>query len=240
MCGIMLETAEGSSIERGEALAWGISPFNSFYSAATIRRLMRWSLPRFDRVYVLLAGPEAASRFICSGVTPHRAVDKVMTQVHYQRRAAQRAIRDAGYPHAARDVIVWTRLYAAPRYQELRALMRDAYDTHTNVRELARSTIAQVLASPTGDPPPRAHIDANVDYVLAEMPFVLDAAALLGHRRAVFAYHRRFPLFDYLATGAVPALRPGAGQTYAQLTLLPESHDERPHTSDGGLPPSVR
>ncbi len=241
MCRVLLEAGDGTPIERGESVMWGVSPFNSFYSSATIRCLIHWSVPRFDRVYVLLAGPEAARRFISAGMAPRKAVAKVMTQVHQQRRAAQRAIRTAGYAHSDRDVIVWSRLAGNARYLELRSLIRQAYETEPNVREVVRATTELALAAAAGGRSAAEVVDANVDYVFAETPVVLDAAAMLSHDHTVFAYHRRFPLFDYLATGAVPALAPGPGQVYAQLTLTPEAPHAVPCEPLGHrLPPPDR
>lgn len=211
--------ADLSVADAGEAIMLGVSPFNGFYRPATVEILVAWAAERFQHVYVLLAGPEAAQRFISRRQPPRRAVGKVKTAVHQQRRAACRALAVSGCPDPNSYVLVWTRLAASPRYQSLRLSATDAYATVPPVRDVIRSMVSDAVAPGADKPPPSEAIEANAPYVLAETPILVDAPRILGHDTTVFAYHQHMPLHELLATGVVPALKPAPGQVCARLTL---------------------
>ncbi|MEU9708439.1 tRNA-dependent cyclodipeptide synthase [Streptomyces sp. NPDC047967] len=206
-------------VEAGEAIVLGVSPFNGFYRPSTVESLVDWSAERFRHVYVLLAGPEAAQRFVSRGLPPRRAVNKVKTAVHQQRRAACRALLAAGCSDPNAYALVWSRLAVSPRYRELRAAAAHAYDTVPSVRDTVRSMVSEAVAPTPGALPPPEAIEANAPYVLAETPILVDAPRILGHEYAVFAYHKPMPLHELLATGVVPELTPRPGQACARLTL---------------------
>ncbi|KAA8885658.1 tRNA-dependent cyclodipeptide synthase [Nocardia colli] len=205
--------------DAGEAVMLGASPFNSFYRPATVETLVDWAAPRFEHVYVLLPGAEAAQRFIVAGMAPRQAVRKTIVAVHQRRRAARAALLRAGCADPDRYVLVWSRLAGNARYRTLREQVEHAYGTVPLVRDLIRSMVTTVLSHTAGAPLSPAAIDRNVAYVFAEAPLLVDAPGVLGHQHVLFAYHRPVPLHDLFTTGLVPGLRPVPGQAVAQLSI---------------------
>src|SRR4051812_24732024 len=61
----------------GRHMLFGISLFNSFFSAARLSELARWALVRFDSVHFLVAGKPSTHTLIALGYQPARARAKV-------------------------------------------------------------------------------------------------------------------------------------------------------------------
>ncbi|MGX1773786.1 tRNA-dependent cyclodipeptide synthase [Nocardia brasiliensis] len=210
-------------IDAGEAIMIGVSPFNSFYRPSTVKTVVEWAIPRFHHVYVLLPGVEAAQRFIVTGMPPRRAVRKVIAAVQDQRSAARTAMINAHYPDPDQHILVWSRMAGNPRYRALRAQIEQAYHCEPAVQTTITEMVTAVLARTPGARPEAAAVAANVPYVLAETPFVVDAPGILGHRTTVFTYHQPIPLYDLLATEIVAELTPSTGLAHARLRLHGDS-----------------
>ncbi|MFJ9011657.1 tRNA-dependent cyclodipeptide synthase [Streptomyces canus] len=74
----------------------GISPFNSYFSAARIAALTHWALASFEQVHFFVPDTAAAHTLEALGYSPERAAWKARRQGQYVRNKIVRALIEAG------------------------------------------------------------------------------------------------------------------------------------------------
>src|SRR5690348_5207309 len=80
----------------GRHMLFGVSLFNSFFSAARLAELARWALVRFDSVHFLVADRPSTHTLIALGYPPERARAKVGQEGRLARNRVRRALTNAG------------------------------------------------------------------------------------------------------------------------------------------------
>jgi tRNA-dependent cyclodipeptide synthase len=190
-------SADQAQIDAGKTILLGISPFNSFYTTQCLTTLVTWATREFSDVHVLLAGHEAAYRLVAAGVAPARAVRRVTHHIHDMRKVCRRALTKAGYSQPNRHIHVWTTFHANPRYRQLYEAALLAYEQDEQVRSIAQTMITQALNSTLDRAPTPADIEANIPYVAAEIPLLVDTPGVLESDSAVVTYHQRIPFADW-------------------------------------------
>lgn len=218
ICLIGATERERNVIDKGEAILFGFSPFNPFYNPRSMTRLLEWGAEHFDNVHVLLAGQEAAFRFIAAGHPPRDSVRRTIRIVNDIRCVARRTLASVGYENPDQNLHVWTRFAGNNRYRQVRAAAEHAYATVPEMRTVIRSMAESALAGNVSGTPTEGQIDANVCYVFAEAPLAVDAPGVLGYSSTVMAYHRPVPLYELALTGIAPELTPSPGHAVGLLT----------------------
>ncbi|MGX1887769.1 tRNA-dependent cyclodipeptide synthase [Streptomyces sp. NPDC055287] len=203
-------------LEQRRCAVLGLSPFNSFFTPQAIRSLVAWADARFDRVEVMLPGFEAAFGPIAAGMEPRAAVRHTLHSVRTLRGAAKTAFARVGRKPR---VHTWTSKAADPHYRALYRAGADAFHRSAVFRDLCEQTVRAYLRTATGRAPSADAMARNLDYVLAEVPYLLDAAGIVGADSAVFCYPRPWPLQFALFDGRVPQLIPAHRHGFVQVTL---------------------
>ncbi|MEU8682487.1 tRNA-dependent cyclodipeptide synthase [Streptomyces sp. NPDC048611] len=186
----------------------GVSPFNSRFSDAYIARLAAWAQASVADFDVLLPGVEHAS-WILAAVGESRPLAKARKEVARRRRAVEQALAACAPEHRA-AVHDFGDFADDPHYLGLRDEVDRAFASDEGFRraclDMSRQAVGGRLRTVRG---PEARADdrqaaAAVRYVLDELPYVLDGAALLGVEETLMAYHRPWPLWERIARGEFP------------------------------------
>lgn len=203
-------------LEKRHCAVLGLSPFNSFFTPRTIRLLVAWADDWFDQVEILLPGYEAAYGQIAAGMAPRAAVRHTLHAVRTLRGAAKTALARVGREPR---VHTWTAKAAHPHYQALHRAGIDAFHRDPLFRDLCEQNARAYLRTVTDRVPDADTVARNVDYILAEVPYLLDVAGIVDAESAVFCYPKPWPLQLALFDGHVPTLVPADRHGYAQVTL---------------------
>jgi cyclo(L-leucyl-L-leucyl) synthase len=198
-------------LARRSHLLVGISPFNSRFSDDYVHRLLRWALQSFENVDVLLAGEEASLLLEAIGTPVGKAARKARKAIDRNRRSVHTALDSIATPQSRRvSVHTFSDHRHTATHQSLRSAIDSAYRFHEGFRsaclEMSRAAI-------TG----RAHgiglkllgvtdamCEVAVRYVLAELPYFLSGASLIGVEETLLAYHRPWPLGREILAGEYP------------------------------------
>lgn len=206
-------------LDEKESVLFGLSPFNSFYSTATIETLIAWAARRFAKVEAVLPGYEIAFGPIAAGRAPLDAVRRSLRAVRKMRAVTRRALAAASTETEGR-VYTWTQLAGHRRYRELRTMVEQTFHTDRTLRLLCEQTSRDYLRGALGHEPSSRQVELNLCYVLAEIPFILDVPGIIGTRSALLLYNKSWPIQEALCSGAVPALRPEPGHGFATVELV--------------------
>ncbi|MFE1763620.1 tRNA-dependent cyclodipeptide synthase [Streptomyces angustmyceticus] len=193
---------------RREHVLLGVSPFNSRFCDAYIARLVSWAHASVRDFDVLLPGVEHASR-ILEAVGESRPQAKSRKEVARRKRAVEEAL-EAHAPERRVAVHDFGDFADDPHYLGLRDEVDRAFADDEGFRRacltMSRQAVSSRLCTVRG---PDAQVDddqaaAAVDYVLDELPFVLDGPTVLGRGETLMVYHRPWPLWDRIAQGEFP------------------------------------
>lgn len=196
--------------DRGSHLLVGVSPFNSRFSDDYVARLIGWVKNRSARFDVLLAGDEAALLLEALGTPPGQARRKARRAVARNRRSVDAALAAHGLGHLARRVHTFSDFQDAPAYRRLESHVRKAFLTHQEFRgaclemseQAVHGRLRTVYSSTAKVSADSATLAAG--YVLAELPFFLNTAAILGLSESLLVYHRKWGLGDRIFARELP------------------------------------
>ncbi|MED4919407.1 tRNA-dependent cyclodipeptide synthase [Geobacillus thermodenitrificans] len=175
----------------------GISPFNSKFSQNYIHQLIDWSSKNFKNVTVLLAGDEAKNLLEALGTPTTKAERKVRKEIRRHFRFSEEALRKNG-----REIDIYTFsdfknnkiynevyqnvIYYFEKDEKFRksclAMSHDALSSRAKSLNMEDIEITDNM------------LFHSVKYVLAELPFFLSGASILGYKESVLAYHRPWKL----------------------------------------------
>ncbi|MET7714468.1 tRNA-dependent cyclodipeptide synthase [Streptomyces sp. NPDC005407] len=203
-------------VERAEHACFGISPFNSYFSAARIRALAAWGLGRFDRVDFFVPDAPSAFTFEAMGYAPQKAAWKARRQGQYTRNKIAGALGSLGVADADKRVLGWAELEGNAAFGALHAMGLRRYDEDAGFRDACHEATGWVLAGklPAGQVPDDQQIERAVRYFLAELPLFIDTASVVGAGASVFCYHQPPDVLRRLYAGEL-GWQPAAGQGFA-------------------------
>ncbi|UUN30177.1 tRNA-dependent cyclodipeptide synthase [Streptomyces sp. FIT100] len=212
-------------MNEGKCIVFGLSAFNSFFTPGTVRTLIRWGADHFDRVEVLLPGYEASFAAIAAGSPPLAAVRKVKHAVKNLRSPARNALEQAGLAPATHT---WTKKAGHPRYRDLSQQVAAAYESSERVRQWCDRTTSEHLRQVLDTTPTPGQVALNRCYVLAELPYLMDAAGVVDAPSAVFAYPHSWPLQEALLNGEIPELMPADRHGFVKVSISPRIEEKVP------------
>ncbi|ARV91118.1 tRNA-dependent cyclodipeptide synthase [Bacillus thuringiensis serovar roskildiensis] len=180
----------------------GISPFNSRFSDEYINRLIEWALHTFDDVSVLLAGKEAANLLEALGTPKGKAERKVRKEVSRNRRAAEKALKEHGGNVNA--IHTFSDFNDNSAYNSMRAEAEHNFLNETHFRNAClEMSHAAILGRARGtnidiDQISNDMLNIAVEYVIAELPFFIGGAEILGTQETVLIYHKPWELGEQI------------------------------------------
>lgn len=196
-------------------MLFGVSLFNSFFSAARLAELARWALVRFDSVHFLVADRPSTHTLVALGYPPERARAKVDQEARMARNRVHRALSDAGASDPDELLLGWDDLERNPGYLRLRDLVRTAFDDDPRFRSSCLAVSRDYLRH-RGETPTEQQVITASEYFLNELPIGMDTPAILGVPESLCAYHRVLAFADVLRTG--PGwLAPSANQGFLRV-----------------------
>lgn len=214
-----LSAACAAVVEQGEHACFGISPFNSYFSADRIRELAAWGLTRFERVDFFVPDAPSAFTFEALGYAPEKAAWKARRQGQYTRNKITTALRSLGVADPGARVLGWPELEGNAAFARLHEQGLKRYAEDPGFRDACREASGWVLAGklPPGQRPDEEQVERAVRYFLAELPLFLDTPSIVGAGISVFCYHQPPEVLRRLYAGEL-GWRPAAGQGFAVVT----------------------
>jgi cyclo(L-tyrosyl-L-tyrosyl) synthase len=207
-----LTRACGALWERGATALIGISPFNSHFDEARIRRLL--TTCRRDGREALVFVPDEVTRHTLAarGYPPARAETKLRRQLNYLRNKVVRAADGQPPP-----ILGCGELDGLPEYRARLGSFTARFEADPAFRAGCLATTRWVLQASPEEPVAESAALLGVRYLLAELPLFLQAPAILGRDGVVFVYHQVPAFIASLYRGEHGPLV-GAGQGFVTLT----------------------
>ncbi|TCO65726.1 tRNA-dependent cyclodipeptide synthase [Actinocrispum wychmicini] len=199
----------------GRHMLFGVSLFNSFFSAVRLAELAAWALVRFDSVHFLVADRPSAHTLMALGYPAERARAKVDQESRLARNRVRRALVDAGAADPDSLLLGWDDLERNPGYTRLRGLVRTAFDDDPRFRASCLAVSRDYLRH-RGETPTEQQVITASEYFLNELPIGMDTPSILGVAESLCAYHRVLAFADVLRT-APGWLAPSANQGYLMV-----------------------
>jgi cyclo(L-tyrosyl-L-tyrosyl) synthase len=215
-----LTTACAELLHRRDRICLGISPFNSYFKRERIAQMCVWAAHRFPGVDFHLPDGPSAFTLQALGMPQEKATKRAHENGLKMHNRIAFGQRTAGLTDDRGQVLDWARLSSDPVFQQLHRTASDLFARSRVFRALCKDASRTVLRNRLGvtTEPSETQIDQAVQYFLADIPLLLDTAAITGHAASLYAYHRATPFIQALYGGELP-LRPSPGQGY--LVLCP-------------------
>lgn len=202
----------------------GISPFNSYFTEAQIRRLARWASLTFSTVHFFVPDAAAAHTLEALGYPAKKAAVKARRQGQYLLNKIRRALACLGASRPDELILDSRALTANTRYTQLLADTEHHFHIDptfaTQCLDASRWVLDKRL--PDGADPTEQQLRAAARYLLAELPLFIDTAGIVGCDRSVFCYHQSMPFLRQLYKGEL-SWRPAPHQGFVVIT-----HEEGP------------
>ncbi|MCP9931467.1 tRNA-dependent cyclodipeptide synthase [Cyanobium sp. AMD-g] len=211
--------------DRGERFhaVVGTSPFNSYYSEGRLTALLAWANEHFDHIDVFIPDTPTVWTLEAGGYPPEEAAHKTRRQVRYLTNKIGRA-RDAVGTAANRlRLLPWTQVARLDRYAASEQRCRDAFATDRAFQQECLAATDDVLQNrrrEAHDPSHGQRLGA-VDYLMAELPLILNGPELFGVQTSTFVYHRSLRLFERIFSGDF-SIGPSPGQHFVIAQELTE------------------
>jgi len=199
----------------GRHMLFGVSLFNSFFSAVRLAELARWALVRFDSVHFLVADKPNTHTLMAMGYSPERARAKVEQEARFARNRVRRALVDAGTTDPDALLLGWDDLERNTGYVRLRNQVRTAFDEDPRFRASCLAVSRDYLRH-RGESPTDEQVITASEYFLNELPIGMDTPTILGVPESLCAYHRVLAFSDVLQTAPGWLVR-SANQGYLRV-----------------------
>jgi len=203
-------------LEKGDHALFGVSTGNSYFSRERMARALSWATTRFEAVDVVYADLFLDSVSEALGHDPDSARRSASKKLEGVRRRLRGALEDVGDAATRVRCRPLSAFVAEPAYQEVNARTQDALRTDMELRsgreQMAHSFLGHQLGSAS---PTAAQMKVSLDYVDAELPFIIDTPHILGVTSSVHCYHSLMSLGRLLFSDRAKGLRPAVNQGYA-------------------------
>ncbi|WP_050514844.1 tRNA-dependent cyclodipeptide synthase [Streptomyces rimosus] len=206
----------------------GVSPFNSYFTTARLRRLADWAVTRFESVHFFVPDMAAAHTLRALGYDLDHARHKARRQGQYVHNKITTALRALGVEDPAGLVWGMDRLHRTPRYLALFDEVHLRYEEDESFRAACLDASHWVLEHklPPGITATEDQLREAVRYFLAELPLFIDAGGIAGHRVSFFVYHQRVAFLERFFRREL-SLQPTGGQGFL---VVREAAQDRPGT----------
>ncbi|MBE1537651.1 tRNA-dependent cyclodipeptide synthase [Actinomadura algeriensis] len=199
----------------------GVSPNNSYFNVSQLTELLGWVCGAFRRVDVVVPDSAVVHTYRALGHEPEQAKKKARRETAVLRNRVLRAWEAAGGMGEGHRVHLMSALAGHPVYRRLRVQVRTALATDARLRETCLAMSREVVGARMGGAvPTQAQQETGIGYLVAELPFFLDSAAIFDAPSSLCFYHRPVPLADLIFSWET-SLRPSPRQGYALVYPAP-------------------
>lgn len=205
-------------LERRDHVLFGVSAGNSYFSRSRLTKTLSWAAENFAAVDVVYADMHLASMCEALGYGCAEARRSAGKQIRGAKRRLHGALEDVGRAAAKVRVRPLSAFSGEPAYSEVRERTREALRFDTELCAVRSGMAHDFLAKRLGpeSPPTPAQLQASIDYVDAELPFMVDSPRILGVPSSVHCYHTVLALGRLLfGDDRQRGLRPAENQGYA-------------------------
>ncbi|GIN98089.1 cyclo(L-leucyl-L-leucyl) synthase [Siminovitchia terrae] len=188
--------------DNGTHVLLGISPFNSRFSQDYITRIIGWASESFSEVSILLAGKEASNLLEALGTPKTKADRKVRKEIRRHIRYSEEALKlhdknidsihtfsDFENNKVYRETVEKVKYYFNADQTFRNACLSMSYEALTGRAKGSNLKSTEITTD---------MLLHSVKYVLAELPFFLSGASILGYDESVLAYHRPWELGEQI------------------------------------------
>ncbi len=211
--------------DRGERchVVVGTSPFNSYYSEARLTELLAWANEHFDRVDVFIPDTPTVWTLEAGGYTTGEASHKTRRQVRYLNNKIDRAREAVETVDKRLRLFPWSQVARLDRYAASEQRFRNAFATDKEFQQECLAATDDVLQNRRreGHEPSHGQRLGAVDYLMAELPLILNGPELFGVQTSTFVYHRSLRLFERIFSGDF-SIGPSPGQHFVIVHELTE------------------
>jgi cyclo(L-tyrosyl-L-tyrosyl) synthase len=208
-------------LEKRRHVLIGVSPFNSYFSEATLQELAAWGRENFEAMHLFIPDFPTTYTLLALGYSSKDANWKARRQARYVINKTQRALEAAGFSreNAADNVLTWEKVAANARYQALLKEASEVYESDPAFRKDCQDVAWWVLEKRVGTATARTDVNLELaaKYLLSEMPLLVDTPGILEKESSLFAYHQCPALLDRLYRGQY-CLRPSDDQGFVLVT----------------------
>ncbi|QIS23621.1 tRNA-dependent cyclodipeptide synthase [Nocardia terpenica] len=181
-------------VQKREHVLIGLSPNNSYFSAARILRLAHWACASFASMHFLVLKEPYVRSLEAVGYSPARARAKAHKALAAVETRARRALESAGIEDPDSRILTWQKLQTNSRYLQLR---QDTYERFVIDEQLADACLGEArryLYSHAQQLAGNASMDTRsrlaVTYYLNEVPLFVDTASIVGTGSSAYCYHK--------------------------------------------------
>ncbi|MGK5627844.1 tRNA-dependent cyclodipeptide synthase [Streptomyces sp. URMC 123] len=199
-----LSDASRRTAERGDHALIGISPGNSYFNQERLAALFHWVAGRFAAVDVVYVDTHIDTMLVADGRTPEYAARSARSRVKDTRRRTRRALEELGSERSRFRLHALSELQRLREYQEIRRRSETALATDPEFAAACEEMVHGIVANRPGaaGPVTPAHLRAGMDYLLAELPLLVDSPRIFQVPSSVVCYHLTMSLAAHFAQDA--------------------------------------
>lgn len=184
--------------QRKKHVILGISPFTSKYKESYIRKIIQWANSNFDDFSILLAGEESKNLLECLGYSSSKANQKVRKEIKRQIRFCEDEIIKCNKTITNR-IHRFSDFKNNISYIDIYKTIVDQFNTDSNFKNSCLKMSLQALQSKGKNVNTSIEItdetlEYAAQYVLAELPFFLNANPIINTQETLMAYHAPWEL----------------------------------------------
>ncbi|HDG6067139.1 TPA: tRNA-dependent cyclodipeptide synthase [Staphylococcus aureus] len=184
--------------QRKKHVTLGISPFTSKYNELYIKKIIQWANLNFEEFSILLDGNESKNLLECLGYSSSKANQKVRKEIKRQIRFCEDAILKCNKTITNR-IHRFSDFKQHISYIELYQQIVNQFNTDSDFRSCCLKMSLKALQSKKENlNKPVLITDESLEYaaqyVLAELPFFLNANPIINTQETILAYHAPWKL----------------------------------------------
>lgn len=204
-------------------ICFGVSPFNSYFSASKLETLARWGFENFSSLHFFIPDLPSVHTLEALGYDPAKAAWKARRQCQYLKNKVVGALKNCGVKNVEDLILDWEYLTKKTKYLEFYESTLGLYANNLEFRKNCLDASRWVLEKRVADSAllTEEALSHAVKYFLAEIPLFANTPEILGIEASVFGYHQSIPFMEKLY-GSQMLLKPSPNQGYLVLEELSE------------------
>lgn len=182
----------------------GMSPGNSYFSEARVKKLLYKAVEKFGRVAVLIPDIPAIFTYTALGYPENRARrDKAIPKGNALKNRVLNAMSELGYSSEQVKIIDWEKdVEHNPEYVKHYRSLADLYDNNKQFHSAAFEATKTVLINGKKDLKNiEKAVSIGVKYLLSEFAFMEFAPTFLKAPKVTSIYHNQWPVWENYISG---------------------------------------
>ncbi|MEV5571130.1 tRNA-dependent cyclodipeptide synthase [Spirillospora sp. NPDC052269] len=193
--------------ERGDHALFGVSAGNGYFTIPRLTALLSWACKHFASVDVVYADLFVDAMYIAAGETQEKAAARARKKLKDTTRRIERAIEEVGAPGSRIRARGISECALLPGYQAVQQRIRKLSAEDERIDRVCEDHVRYVLGGWTDVRRPQEEaevmVQAGLDYLHAELPFLVDTPNALDVPTSVCCYHKLLPVVRGLWNSAV-------------------------------------